>query len=131
MNKRILLLYGGASSEHEVSLMGYEYVKELLQNTEHEILPVFISREGEWRLGDENGGVARLTYGGLSTEYGLIKIDGALPLLHGEGGEDGTVQGALKTAGIRFFGHFIFTDGAYFLLQMQDESLIKTFKEIR
>lgn len=108
MKKRIALIYGGASSEHEVSVRGYEYVKSLLKNTKYEILPVYIDRLGEWFIycGGEKT-AARLSQnlgGSLYTEYGFIRIDGAIPLLHGEHGEDGTVQGALDTLGIRYIG---------------------------
>ena len=105
MKKRILLLYGGQSSEHEVSLMGYKYVSSLLKNTEYDILPTYISRAGEWYVGGENGTRAHLCSGGsLYTDYGLIGIDAAIPLLHGECGEDGTVQGALEVADIPYVG---------------------------
>ena len=106
MQKRILLLYGGASSEHEVSLMGYEYVSSLLKNTEYDILPVYVNRAGEWYIGGEGGARAHLCArdGSLYTEYGFIRVDAAIPLLHGEGGEDGKIQGALDTAGIPYVG---------------------------
>lgn len=108
MKKRIALLYGGAGSEHDVSLLGYEYVAQLLQGTDYEILPVYISPEGKWFL--DFGGekvCAKLTAnldGSLYTGLGFVKIDGAIPLLHGEGGEDGSLQGALETAGIPYVG---------------------------
>ena len=108
MTKRIALLYGGASSEHDVSVMGYEYVSELLRDTEYEIVPVYISKSGGWSV--MNDGVPIAAYltakggGSLNTEYGLIKIDAAIPLLHGDGGEDGSVQGALECARIPYVG---------------------------
>ena len=108
MKKRIALLYGGAPSEHEVSLMGYEYVSALLKDSEYEILPVCVARDGGWSI--RIGTVTVPTHltsregGGLYTGYGLVRIDAAIPLLHGEGGEDGSVQGALKCAGVPFVG---------------------------
>ena len=106
MKKRILLLYGGESSEHEVSLMGYKYVSSLLQNTEYEMLDVYISRAGEWYVGGENGTRAYLCAkdGALYTDQGFIRADAAIPLLHGRGGEDGKIQGALDNAGIPYVG---------------------------
>lgn len=108
MKKRIALIYGGASSEHEVSVRGYEYAKGLLQNTKYEILPVYIDRGGEWHidLGGERvtASLSANLGGSLHTAYGFIKIDGAVPLLHGEGGEDGKIQGALETLGIPYVG---------------------------
>ena len=108
MKKRIALLYGGAPGEHEVSLMGYEYVSELLRNTDYEILPVYIGKDGRWSI--RIGAVTCPAYltanegGSLYTGYGFIRIDGAIPLLHGEGGEDGSVQGALECAGVPYVG---------------------------
>ena len=106
MQKRILLLYGGTGNEHDVSVMGYEYVSSLLQNTGYDILPTYVSRAGEWYIGGEGGVRAHLCAkdGSLYTEYGFIKIDAAIPLLHGDGGEDGRIQGALDTAGIPYVG---------------------------
>ena len=108
MTKRIALLYGGASSEHDVSVLGYEYVSELLQGTEYEIIPVYISKNGDWSV--TTNGAPITVYptaksgGSLNTEYGLIQIDAAIPLLHGDGGEDGSVQGALECARIPYVG---------------------------
>lgn len=107
MKQRIALLYGGASSEHEVSLSGYKYVSELLKESKYEILPVYISRAGDWFVGDENGTIAHLSSafgGGIYTGERFIRIDAAIPLLHGEGGEDGSLQGALEIAGIPYVG---------------------------
>ena len=108
MQKRIALLYGGASSEHEVSVKGYEYMSHLLVNTKYDVIPVYIDRSGEWWI-DSHGEMteARLSAshgGALYTERGFVKIDCAIPLLHGEGGEDGTIQGALESVGIAYIG---------------------------
>lgn len=107
MSKRIALMYGGASSEHEVSVMGYKYVSSLLKNTPYEILPIYIGRCGDWHVGDSSGAAAYPSaYGGgsLYTEYGHIGIDAAIPLLHGSFGEDGCIQGALEVLGIPYVG---------------------------
>jgi D-alanine-D-alanine ligase len=113
MTKRIALLYGGASGEHDVSVMGYEYVSSLLRNTKYEIIPIYIGKNGEWsyRLADSDVKVYPVAEngGGLHTERGFIKIDAAIPLLHGDGGEDGTVQGALECAGIKYVGADVVT----------------------
>lgn len=108
MNKRIALLYGGADSEHDVSCMGYEYVSELLNDTKYEILPVYITRGGTWTVKkdgrDSAAYLSRENGGCLVTNSGSIKIDAAIPLLHGKGGEDGSVQGALECARIPYVG---------------------------
>ena len=114
MKRKIALLYGGESAEHDVSINGSIYLKRLLEKTEHEILPIYINREGRWELKTDNasyevfpcpsdGGALRL----LSGE--CITIDAAIPLLHGRGGESGEIQGLLHTAGIPFVGADIMT----------------------
>ena len=107
MKQRIALLFGGASSEHAVSLSGFKYVSELLKETKYEILPIHISRAGDWYIGGEGGALAHLSAafgGGIYTDEGFFRIDAVVPLLHGEGGEDGTIQGALEMAGIPYIG---------------------------
>ena len=107
MKKRIALLYGGEKSEHDVSVMGYKYVSSLLKGSPYEILPVYITKMGEWYVGDKSqlraypcayGG------GGLYTEDGYVRIDCVLPLLHGRLGEDGSLQGALDIMGVPYVG---------------------------
>ena len=112
MKQRIALLFGGASSEHAVSLSGFKYVSELLKETKYEILPIHISRAGDWFIGGESGALAHISAafgGGIYTDEGFFRIDAAIPLLHGDGGEDGTIQGALEIAGIPYIGADVLT----------------------
>lgn len=108
MKKRVALLYGGASSEHDVSRMGYEYVSKLLMNNEYKTIPVYVSRSGEWSVNLDGTTFSVCPVpnqgGSLYTGYGYVKIDAAIPLLHGEGGEDGSIQGALECAHIPYIG---------------------------
>ena len=105
MAKRIALLFGGASSEHDVSIMGYEYVSRLLKNTEYDVLPVYVAKSGDWFI-DRDGTrtEVHLTRKGLDTGSCIIKIDCVIPLLHGDGGEDGSIQGTLECADIPYVG---------------------------
>ena len=106
MKKQILLLYGGKSSEHDVSVMGYEYVISLLRDTEYAVTPVYVDRAGEWHSGTADGARAYLSTddGTLRTDGKRIRIDAAIPLLHGEGGEDGRIQSLIEAAGIPYVG---------------------------
>ena len=101
-------IYGGAGSEHDVSVMGYRYVTELLKDSDYEILPVYVDKTGDWFVrikgADTPAYPTRNMGGSLYTGYGFIQIDAAIPLLHGDGGEDGSVQGALEVAGIPYVG---------------------------
>ena len=127
MKKRnVCVLFGGMSPEHEVSLRSAEYVLENLDPEKHNVFPVGITKEGDWVL--YTGG----DYSKLPTEewmeypknrraaispvrgQGLLSFEGdcvvreqvdvVFPVLHGENGEDGTVQGLLQLAGIPFVG---------------------------
>ncbi len=106
MNKRIALLYGGEGHEHEVSVMGYRYVLKLLKGANYDVKAVYIDKNGRWFIGEEQVFPHRCgDKGFLQTESGdKITVDAAIPLLHGDGGESGEVQGALKIAGIPFIG---------------------------
>ena len=87
---RVGLLMGGPSAEHEVSLASGEVVgKALGSGNKYEVIPILIGRDGTWPIEIED----------LADE-----IDVAFIALHGEYGEDGTVQEILKNQGIPFTG---------------------------
>ena len=111
----IAVIYGGRSTEHEVSLQSAENLGNaaLAAMPESEIVPVLITREGRWFVtkacgsaasdGPEvtlvSGGVLRALNGGYTK-----KIDLAIPAIHGAGGEDGTLQGLLEMADVPYTG---------------------------
>jgi len=109
--KRILLLAGGQSGEHEVSLSSARGVLEVLPKDQFEVTPLLISKGGRW-LGAGESATALLerssvpSGGELMLEgvAGASEFDVVFPLLHGPNGEDGTVQGLLTLAGIPFVG---------------------------
>lgn len=105
---RVAVLMGGQSSEHDVSLRSAGTISAALERTGHEVLPVHISRDGVWRIGD-----AVVTLGRAADGRGvLVALDSAerwetdvvFPALHGPNGEDGTVQGLLECAGVAYVG---------------------------
>ncbi len=122
----VCILFGGISPEHAVSLRSAESVLNNLDPEKYNILPVGITREGKWYLFgskdysllpesrweecSENQPVAispvrgqgLLRFEGDSTVR--EQIDVVYPVLHGENGEDGAVQGLLQLAGIPFVG---------------------------
>lgn len=106
MKTKVLLIVGGEGKEHDVSLMGRDYVRSLIDTEKHDITTVTIGKDGVWR--GEDGSTlfpCRTTSGcGLMTDGGMLRIDVALPLLHGDRGEDGVIQGLLTAAGIPFVG---------------------------
>lgn len=106
--KRILVLFGGCSSEHDVSLQSAQAVLEHLDRRKYRPLPVLISREGRWSfhrrpctLRLDRGAAALLLLDGSGE---ALEFDAAFPILHGKNGEDGTLQGLLELAGIPVIG---------------------------
>jgi D-alanine-D-alanine ligase len=107
---RILLLFGGRSAEHDVSVVSAGFVRDVLREAGHEILMIGICTDGSWTLGEETlsirTGEPRWT---LSNGKGDIQFDLVFPVLHGPFGEDGTVQGLCMMAGWPFAGAGVMT----------------------
>lgn len=119
---RLLVLFGGKSAEHDVSVMSATNVMAALDPKKYDAVPVFISRDGRWHLssfangvldrsgnGDEvmlapggNGRLLAMTADGISRE--LAPVDAMFPVLHGLPGEDGSVQGYADVAGVALIG---------------------------
>jgi D-alanine-D-alanine ligase len=93
---RVVVLAGGRSSEHDVSLDSAASVREGVAAAGHEVVPVTISRSGDWYHGDE---ALSLRPGG-----GLLDADVVFPVLHGPFGEDGTLQGLLELLDVPYVG---------------------------
>ena len=93
---RVVVLSGGRSSEHEISLRSGAAVAEGLAAAGHDVTPVLIDREGRWLEAEEP---LLLRPGG-----GLLGADVAFPVLHGPFGEDGTVQGLLECLDVPYVG---------------------------
>ena len=85
---KVVVLAGGRSSEHDISLASGESVRRGLAEGGHEVLAVEIGRDGVWRRDGEE-----LT---IAPGRGLLGADVVFPALHGPHGEDGTVQGLLE-----------------------------------
>ena len=121
----ILVLFGGCSTEYEVSLQSAHGVLQALDRSRFTPLTVGITREGRWLR--YPGGLSHLETGDwqaqpdcvpctLSLDRGdrrLLWLDGAgrsegfdaaFPILHGKNGEDGTVQGLLELVGAPIIG---------------------------
>lgn len=122
----ICVLFGGISPEHEVSLRSAEFVLNNLNPEKYNVLPVGITKDGdwflfagtdysllpsgEWREYPNNRRVAISPVRGqglLSFEGDSVvreRVDVVFPVLHGENGEDGAMQGLLQMAGIPYVG---------------------------
>lgn len=124
--KNLLVLFGGVSPEHEVSLRSAEFVLNNIDRSKYNVYAVGITKDGRWLyfpgenysllpngdwLQDKNICSAVLS---PSRGQGLllmrkdkietISIDVCFPVLHGENGEDGSIQGLMQVAGIPCVG---------------------------
>ncbi|GAA2874986.1 D-alanine--D-alanine ligase [Actinoplanes cyaneus] len=108
---RVAVIFGGRSAEHDISCGSAASVLRFLDRGRYEVLPIRIARDGVWQIGTDTGTSAVFPAGSTSPLTSMIAALGALrtadvafPVLHGPFGEDGTVQGLLETAGIRYVG---------------------------
>ncbi len=124
--RRVAVLFGGRSAEHEISCISARSVIDALDPAQTEVVPVGISRDGRWHLLSgppalpaETGKMPEVTEGSgteveLAAEAGsreLVAADGSrepidvvFPVLHGPFGEDGTIQGLFELAGVPYVG---------------------------
>lgn len=122
----VCILFGGISPEHEVSLRSAESVLNHIDKENYHVLPVGITKAGQWIY--FGGTDYSMLLAGTWTSYpgncpaaispvrgqGLLRfvgntvtetpIDVVFPVLHGENGEDGAMQGLLQMAGIPYVG---------------------------
>lgn len=94
---RVGVLYGGQSEEHAISVSSYKSFSQEMAASSHEIKPVYISKSGEWQVGGDSFEISEVI-------KHLQDLDVVFSLLHGANGEDGTMQGFLKTLGVPFVG---------------------------
>lgn len=123
---KVLVIFGGESGEHEVSLVSAASVIQALDKEKYEILTVGITKKGQWYWGIDpqtwklnNGTVSshdvqvtlvtdpanpRFIPVSGNTLPGDGKFDLIFPVLHGPKGEDGTIQGLFEIAGVPYVG---------------------------
>lgn len=124
MKKTVCVIFGGKSSEHDISLLSAASVISNLDKEKYDLVLLGITKDGRWLAFD--GDIALLandawaqqgvpavlspdaeTHGLLiQTENGMQakRVDAVFPVLHGRNGEDGTIQGLLELAGIPYVG---------------------------
>ena len=129
---RVAVVFGGRSSEHSISCVTAGSVLRTLDRDRYEVVPVGIARDGRWVLeaGDpdrmqitgrdglpvvdgsrstvaltaDHGGARLVVHDPARPPEVLGSVDVVFPLLHGPWGEDGTIQGMLEMAGVRYVG---------------------------
>lgn len=103
-NKTILLLCGGGSSEHEVSLVSANFIQSQLQLTpDFNVVRVEMKKDGWFTESNELVYLDTNT-ATLNTNDSSIKIDFVVPCIHGFPGETGDIQSMLELAGIPYLG---------------------------
>ncbi|WP_435300444.1 D-alanine--D-alanine ligase family protein [Timonella sp. A28] len=131
---RVLVLFGGRSGEHPISCITAGSVLQAIDRTRFEVIPVGITRQGKWvLLNDElsdvqtgnnslpfvadNGTEVILPFSSDDSTIRVIRgteisslgrVDVVFPLIHGPFGEDGTLQGLLELADMRYVGPGVF-----------------------
>ena len=127
----VAIVFGGRSSEHAVSCATAAGVMQAIDRDVYDVLPIGIAKDGRWVVASEDTGALELSPGHvpevdgsgatvlvpLSTKErslqvlepgapprALGEVDVVFPLLHGPFGEDGTIQGLLELADIRYVG---------------------------
>ena len=100
---RVAVIFGGRSTEHDVSCRSALSVLRYLDPERYDVVPVRISRDGVWSIDPGEPAGAPLA-SMLAVLDRLRDVDVVLPCLHGPYGEDGTLQGLLDQAGIPYVG---------------------------
>ncbi len=128
-NKKIAVIFGGISGEHEVSLVSAEFILTVLKKRGYDVIPVGITRKGQWIVGANPLETLKNNPEFISDETVLfsqdpslkglvvlknekdemvfdrfIKVDVIFPVLHGSLGEDGCIQGLFEFSGIPYVG---------------------------
>jgi D-alanine-D-alanine ligase len=136
---RVALVFGGRSSEHAVSCATAAGVMRAIDREAYDVIPIGIARDGHWVLSDGDPARLELTAGHTpevsSGDAGVVvplgtsdrsltvqepgqvprslgEVDVVFPLLHGPFGEDGTIQGLLELADIRYVGSGVLASAA-------------------
>ena len=127
---RVAVLFGGRSTEHDVSCRSAASVVQYLDRGRYEVVPVRITVEGEWIVGvdratsavdeaalremtpEPDGWRPTIVESLFRALEALRHVDVVMPILHGPYGEDGTVQSVLELAGIPYVGSGVLASAA-------------------
>ncbi|WP_329085225.1 MULTISPECIES: D-alanine--D-alanine ligase family protein [unclassified Streptosporangium] len=125
---RVAVVFGGRNSEHAVSILGAGSVLGAIDRSKYEVVPIGIAQDGRWVLasGEQryeiesgelpavdaasatlaltSGGGSLVAYDPGSIPVELGQVDVVFPVMHGPFAEDGTIQGLLEMAGVRYVG---------------------------
>lgn len=100
MKKRLAVIYGGRTGEHEVSVRSAKSILAALDRSKYDIAEYFITKEGKWQPKP------------ILPEPGANDFDVVFPVLHGTFGEDGTIQGLLEMADLPYVSSGVLASSA-------------------
>lgn len=129
MRRRVAILFGGRSAEHEISVISARSVMDALDPERYEVVPIGVTKEGRWQLMpggppalpadagpaplprvteasgpevalDQDPGARAL----VGPDGSRTQIDVVFPVMHGPFGEDGSIQGFFEMAGVPYVG---------------------------
>lgn len=101
--KKVLLLYGGNSSEHDISIISAKSIIKNINSNEFNLIPVYISKDNKWYLGDKNNLNKKVNEIDNIIEF-IKDFDVIFPITHGNNGEDGKLQGMLDLFNLKYVG---------------------------
>lgn len=125
MKKKIALIFGGKSAEHEVSINSAKNIFKAIDKKKYDPVLIGISKQGTWYQLEEDAFstykalednqlkskkiISLMSYQGKPVIFALdtqekVSIDCAFPIIHGTMGEDGTLQGYFKIVNLPFVG---------------------------
>ena len=108
--KRLGVIFGGMSTENEVSVQSAFSILQNLDKEKYDIFPIYIEKDGNWY--EYKGNFEKVEFGGTLKDIYEIpdvmkylkELDVVFPVLHGLYGEDGTIQGLLELLKIPYVG---------------------------
>lgn len=126
MLKNIYVLYGGISVEHEVSIRSGKTIIQHLNRDKYEVHPVYIDKKGVWHpqgitgtditeediVKTKESTITDSIASFLTKDFDSSRKCIFFPILHGTGGEDGTIQGFLKTLNVPFTGNSVLSSSS-------------------
>ena len=110
---KLAVIFGGTSTEHDVSIVSGTSIIKNLNKEKYEIYPIYIGKEGNWYEYTKNiKEIEKIKVGDKITEVKNIdnpmtylkQMDCVYPVLHGANGEDGTIQGLLELLKVPYVG---------------------------
>lgn len=109
MKKRIAIIFGGKSAEHEISIISARSVFDAINKDKYDVISIYIDKDGLWRIVSSPYSENEFTKRGYSFlpwsfNEENIEADIYFPVLHGPYGEDGTLQGLLDMADVPYVG---------------------------